>query len=81
MLDEPESDVIYFRVGYKNAAGVVAKWYEYAALRVNDRWYTTGSTCPEHGYTWPELRDELLSKSTSTGYMEMVNGDWKTVPR
>lgn len=40
--------------------------YSYAAIKVNNRWFTTGSTCPQPGYTWGELwrfiaRNRLIS--------------------
>jgi hypothetical protein len=46
--------VISFRKRYE---GPGAKVYVYAAIRVNGRWYTTGSTCPASGFTWRGLVD------------------------
>lgn len=31
--------------------------YDFAAIRVKDRWYTTGSSCPTMGWSWEELID------------------------
>lgn len=35
------------------------KTYMYAAVNASGRWFTTGSTCPRHGYSWAELVDEI----------------------
>lgn len=31
--------------------------YDYAAIKANSRWFTTGATCPVSGFTWKELID------------------------
>ena len=48
--DHEDGTVIAFRV--QLMAGDI--WYEYAAIRVNGMWFTTGPRSPK-GYTWEEL--------------------------
>lgn len=66
---QPGHDVIAFE---RRLGGTT---YRYAARYANGRWYTTGSTCPPRGFTWPELvafireseRDEVYIPLTSAG--------------
>lgn len=52
--DAPASDVIAFAKQFEEG-GIR---YNYAARRAgNGRWYTTGATCPERGYSWEQLLD------------------------
>lgn len=52
--DEPSRHaVIAFTLTFEQGE----KSYEFAARRVGDAWYTTGSTCPRGGYTWKALID------------------------
>lgn len=48
--DHEDGTVIAFRVQFLERCA----WYEYAAIRVNGTWYTTGPRSPK-GYTWEEL--------------------------
>lgn len=42
--------------------------YDYAIIRANNgRWYTSGSTCPEHGYDWQGLMRFFLTLKNATG--------------
>lgn len=66
---QPGHDVIAFE---RRLGGTT---YRYAARYANGRWYTTGSTCPTRGFSWPELvafireseRDEVYIPLTSAG--------------
>lgn len=49
--EPPKGYVIKFRLRFWGGDVV----YSYAALRVGDRWFTTGATCPPGGYRWREL--------------------------
>ncbi len=44
------------------------KRYDYAIIRANNgRWYTTGSSCPHHGYDWAGLKLFLLGLGKPVG--------------
>lgn len=54
-IEQPRpGSVIKFRLRMDSRA------YDYAALRVGDHWFTTGSTCPRNGYTWAKLWSDLI---------------------
>lgn len=48
---EPRHDFITFTLQFER----YGKSYRYAAVRADNRWFTTGSTCPKKGYSWAEL--------------------------
>ena len=58
--DEPADDLVTFDCYYSDSVKV----YKYAARRapldvLGNRWFTTGFTCPEQGYSWAELIEWL----------------------
>lgn len=53
---QPLGDMVRFSIQYE----YYGKRYEYLAIKVGGRWFTTGATCPKLGYTWKQLLD--LSK-------------------
>lgn len=48
---EPVGDMIRFVIQFDS----YGKRYPHLALRIAQRWYTTGASCPKNGYTWAEL--------------------------
>lgn len=56
VIDEPEEDGAVVRFALRMKIGRGQSFvYEYAARRVNGKWFTTGSTCPRDGYRWESL--------------------------
>ena len=49
-----DSTVIAFSLQLDTFGGI-RKTYHYAARKVMRRWYTTGSTCPQNGYSAEQL--------------------------
>lgn len=58
--DEPGCDgtVIRYELELSRVSGG-ARVYRYAAIRVGDRWFTTGSTCPPNGWSWAALVGQI----------------------
>lgn len=50
------------------------KVYFYAAVRVEGRWFTTGSTCPPLGYSWEGLW-RFIAHNQLINYEVMVSQD------
>lgn len=56
-VEEPGPDgMVRFCLQHlENGRATSARRYLYGAIRVGNRWFTTGSTCPPKGYSWEEL--------------------------
>lgn len=50
------------------------KSYRYAAIKtVRGKWFTTGSSCPQQGYTWAELLKVLRNEHhPSQPYFDVI---------
>lgn len=47
--------------------GAKHKLYRFAAIKgPAGKWFTTGSTCPEDGWTWDDLLAEITDKAPKT---------------
>lgn len=57
VANSPDGTVIKFSLQLENFHGTVT--YDYAALKVGGRWFTTGRTCPPAGYS-PEALVDIL---------------------
>jgi hypothetical protein len=69
--DQPEDGaVLKFALQFESWGPM----YRYAALRVNGRWYTTGHSCPDGGYSWRELIDFIRGAYTHTTKPLVMNG-------
>lgn len=75
-MEEPKNNGSVVKFSLRMRTGVTTKQYNYAAIRVAGRWFTTGHTCPASGYFWNDLWkwigqhqllefEELHSKSES----------------
>lgn len=64
--------VIKFSLSHSLYSGAM-KTYEYAAMNVHGRWFTTGSTCPVNGFSWRELC-AFVDRSTLVGTPAVWDG-------
>lgn len=57
LAEPPKGTVLKVSGELMGSYGVGAgRVYDYAIIRANNgRWYTSGATCPEHGYDWRGL--------------------------
>lgn len=75
LANEPDVGLITFEVQHDRDG----KLYEYAARKAaNGRWFTTGSTCPTTGYTWPKLVQFIKSGIGKAGFIEHHLHGWST---